>query len=193
MEKSKHNLDCTLIVKGHIAGDRIAAKQGFLPIKNPGNTFINKQGDYYILTSSGFRLCKKDPEEFSYDLPVGRPKTRTVLDTSRNYGGTPGMENTEFGLVFNTRFSKGDIISYDAQYGHQLVVESVSSYDTGPNIFYKTVVTYNTTDRTKYFPKDKMREGIVYVKIGNSVGEYSRSISDIAMSADELPIFLYKN
>jgi len=120
-------------------------------------------------------------EAITYDLPVnrGKAKCHTAIDTSDLYE-FPGIDESLFEIILNREFSKNDILTYDPQYGQQVIVSADHEVEkVGEN--YKHVVLFSTNDRTKYFPKEKLRAGISYMKIGHVLAEYDTSFSSLTM------------
>jgi hypothetical protein len=120
-------------------------------------------------------------QAITYDLPVDRtePMCQTAEDTSdeRDY---PGMDGTVFPIVLTQEFTKGDILTYDPIYGDQVHVSNAHEVEqVGEN--YRHWVILGTKDKTKWFPKDKLKAGIAYMKIGHIIGEYETDASTITM------------
>jgi hypothetical protein len=120
-------------------------------------------------------------ESITYDLPVTRTEVRcyTAQDTSNKYD-FPGIDGGVFEIVLSQEFTKGDILTYDAQYGEQVMVSSDHEVErVGENFLH--YVTYMTNDQRKWYPKDKLIAGIQYMKIGHALAEYDTAFSSINM------------
>lgn len=116
---------------------------------------------------------------FRYDLPV--TKTFTVVtteDTSRN-SLKPGIDGGLFDIVLNTsEFTAYDVLTYDAAYGCNLIISGeVPPRTEGDSTRYWCRVIGG---KAKYFPKEKLRPGISYWKIGHALGEYSTQFSKVS-------------
>lgn len=120
-------------------------------------------------------------ESITYDLPVTRTEVMcyTAEDTS-NKNDYPGIDGGVFEIILNQEFTKGDILSYDPQYGEQVMVSGDHEVErVGEN--FRHYVTYQTNDARKWFPKDKLKAGIQWMKIGHALAEYDTSFSSINM------------
>jgi hypothetical protein len=120
-------------------------------------------------------------ESITYDLPVTRVEVLcyTAQDTSNKYD-YPGIDGGVFELVLSQEFTKGDILSYDPQYGEQVMVSSDHEVErVGENFLH--YVVYMTNDNRKWFPKDKLVAGIKWMKIGHALAEYDTAFSGINM------------
>jgi hypothetical protein len=120
-------------------------------------------------------------ESITYDLPVTRTEVRcyTAQDTSNKYD-FPGIDGGVFEIVLSQEFTKNDILTYDAQYGEQVMVSSDHEVErVGENFLH--YVTYMTNDQRKWYPKDKLIAGIQYMKIGHALAEYDTAFSSINM------------
>lgn len=117
--------------------------------------------------------------KFTYDLPVRKPTgVYTAGDTS-DYSETPGIDGTVFPLKLDQPFTVGDVLTYDAQFGEQVVVsedhEVVQDGDT-----WVHMVKFVSNDAYGYFPSDRLKTGIQYFKVGHILGEYSEKFSNIS-------------
>lgn len=116
--------------------------------------------------------------KFTYDLPVRKPTgIYTSKDTS-NYSETPGVDGTVFPLGLDQPFTNGDVLTYDAQYGEQVVVSEDHPVEQDGDVWVHWV-KYVTNDAFGYYPSDKLKSGIQYFKIGHILGEYSEQFSNI--------------
>lgn len=115
---------------------------------------------------------------FTYDLPVYKPTgTFTMKDTS-GYSDFPGLDESVFPIALSKPYQPGDVLTYDKQYGAQLVVsEDHEVLQEGD--YYVHMVHMNTMDASAYFDKAKLVAGIQYWKIGHALGELSTQFSNI--------------
>jgi hypothetical protein len=121
----------------------------------------------------------EEGQSITYDLPVSREEAKcyTAEDTSALYD-RPGIDGSVFTIILSDEFTKGDILTYDPQYGQQVMVSNEHEVEqVGEN--FKHYVVYSTNDKTKFFPKDKLKAGIQYMKIGNALAEFDTSFSGI--------------
>jgi hypothetical protein len=123
----------------------------------------------------------EEGETITYDLPVNRDKARcyTAEDTS-SYTDYPGIDGNVFKIVLSHEFTKGDILTYDPQFGENIMVSEDHEVRRVADNFLH-YVTLNTQDKTKWYPKDKLKAGIQYVKIGNALAEFSTGFSGVNM------------
>jgi hypothetical protein len=120
-------------------------------------------------------------QSLTYDLPVSRKESRcyTAEDTS-NLQDYPGIDGAVFEIVLSHEFTKGDILTYDPYYGEQVMVsEEHDVLQEGEN--FRHYVIMMTNDKTKWFPKEKLKAGLSYFKIGHALAEYGTTYSGINM------------
>ena len=116
---------------------------------------------------------------FRYDLPVTKSfKVVTVEDTS-THSLKPGIDGSLFDIVLNTsEFTAYDVLTYDAAYGCNLIISGeVPARTEGDATRYWCRVIGG---KAKFFPKEKLRPGISYWKIGHALGEYSTQFSKVS-------------
>lgn len=121
-------------------------------------------------------------QSVTYDLPVSREDVScyTTEDTSTE-SVKPGIDGTVFTLVLNSEYTKGDILTYDPMYGEQVMVSDEHEVEPMGDSF-KHYVYYVTNDREKWFPADKLKAGIKYMKLTNVIGEYGTNFSNINLT-----------
>lgn len=116
---------------------------------------------------------------FTYELPVTKSKTGvyTTEDTS-SFSEAPGIDGTLFPIKLDEPFRNGDILTYDAFHGSQVIVsEDRAVVKEGDSwVHWVTLVDNNAA---AWFPVDKLKAGIQYFKIGHGLGEYSTKFSGI--------------
>jgi hypothetical protein len=133
-----------------------------------------------LFEDSAVLECGED-ESITYDLPVSRTEVKcySAVDTSGKYD-FPGIDEGVFELVLSQEFTKGDILTYDPQYGEQVMVSSQHEVErVGEN--FRHYVVYMTNDKTAYFPKDKLIAGLQWMKIGNALAELDTGFSSVNM------------
>lgn len=120
----------------------------------------------------------EEGQSLTYDLPVKRSnKCVTAIDTS-NLHEAPGIDGGVFEIVLDTQFTKGDVLTFDPQYGEQVIVDDNFDVEReGEN--YRHYVRLVTNDKREWFPKDKLKAGIEYVKIGHNLAEFGTDYSSI--------------
>ncbi len=115
---------------------------------------------------------------FTYDIPVVKPNGTFTTDDTSDYSDTPGIDGSVFPIVLDSIFQPGDILTYDAKYGEQVIVSEDHSVERVGDS-WKHWVKYVTMDSFKFFPADKLKAGIQYFKIDHALGEYSEQFSNI--------------
>lgn len=115
---------------------------------------------------------------FTYDLPVVKPTGCYTAADESGYSETPGIDGTVFPITLDQPFTPGDVLTYDAMYGEQVVVTEDEVVEQEGDT-WKHWVKFNTNDAHSFFPADKLKSGIQYFKIGHVLGEYSTQFSSI--------------
>lgn len=169
-------------VSAYLQNGEGAAHKKHLGMINLFNTTHNVAVPFMkdLFESSSVLSCEEG-ESILYDLPVVRSASRTYTaeDTS-NKNEAPGVDESYFELVLNTEFTKGDILTYDPQFGEQVIVSSEHEIERrGENFVH--LVQYSTNNRNAAFPKQWLVAGINYMKIGNVLAEYDTTFSSISM------------
>lgn len=121
-------------------------------------------------------------QSITYDLPVDRTEIKcyTAEDTSAEVD-YPGIDGGIFAIVLSNEFTKGDILGYDPVYGQQVMVSTEHEVEqVGEN--FRHYVTLQTNDKKKYFPKEKLKAGIEYVKISHKLNEFGTDYSSLTLS-----------
>lgn len=115
---------------------------------------------------------------FTYDLPVKKPTGCYTAGDTSTYSEAPGIDNTVFPLILDDIFQPGDILTYDAQYGEQVIIsedhEVIKEGDS-----WKHMVTMMTNNSGAWYPADKLKTGVEYFKVGHGLGEFSEKFSNI--------------
>lgn len=116
--------------------------------------------------------------KFTYDLPVKKTYGIYTTGDTSTYSEAPGIDGTVFPLELDQPFTSGDVLTYDAMYGEQVVVSSEHEVEQIGDSWVHWVI-YNTTDKSGWFPAEYLKPGIQYFKIGHTLGEYSTEFSNI--------------
>jgi hypothetical protein len=115
---------------------------------------------------------------FTYDLPVKKSTGCYTAGDTSDYAEAPGIDGTVFPIVLDEAFTPGDVLTYDAMYGEQVIVsedhEVIKEGDT-----WRHMVTLVSNDGGAWFPADKLKTGIQYFKVGHGLGEFSEKFSAI--------------
>lgn len=145
---------------------------------------FSNMADYRMPTYENFFKTKAVIEvngmdgKFTYDLPVTKPSGVFTSEDTSTFSDVPGIEGSVFPIILDQPFTKGDVLTYDAMHGSQVVVsEDYEVEQMGDS--WKHWVTLNTMEPAEYFPKEKLKAGIQYFKIGHILGEYSEQFSNI--------------
>ena len=116
--------------------------------------------------------------KFTYDLEVTKSSGVYTVDDTSTYSDTPGLDGTVFPIRLDQPYTIGDVLTYDAMYGQNVVVSEDYEVEQIGDMWehWVTMVTYNPQD---YYPKEKLKAGVQYFKIGHSLGEFSEKFSSI--------------
>ena len=115
---------------------------------------------------------------FTYDVPISENlECVTLVDTSMRYD-KPGIHETTFELILNREFTNGDVLTYNKLIGCQVYVVSDIPVRMDGDTFIHTVKLIEMNG-AKFFPKEKLRAGIRYFKVGFGAGEYTKKFSKI--------------
>ena len=120
----------------------------------------------------------EEGQRITYDLPVKRSNRCVTASDTSNEKEFPGIDGGVFQIVLDRGFSKGDVLTYDPMYGEQVVVDD--QFDIlreGEN--FRHFVRLVENDKRKWFPKDKLKAGLEYHKIGHGMGEFGTDYSQI--------------
>lgn len=128
----------------------------------------------------------EEGQSIRYDLPVEREdyKCYTMEDTSGLHE-FPGIDETYFEIVLSTEFTAGDILTYDFQFGDEVMVSSEHPV-TQSGETYRHVVSLNASDGKQYFPKEWLKAGIQWMKKTNALAEFDTSFSTITLAGNPL-------
>jgi hypothetical protein len=109
---------------------------------------------------------------FTYELPVYKSTCAvTMKDTSEEYE-QPGIDESYFQIALSKAYKPGEKLTYSLQYGEQVIVSEDYQVVQEGDYYIHTVMLIGN-DPEKWFPKDKLKKGVEYVKIGQSLGENS--------------------
>ena len=115
---------------------------------------------------------------FTYDMPVVKPTGCYTTEDTSEYAEAPGIDGTVFPIKLDQPFTVGDVLTYDAQFGEQVVVSEDHEVRKEADSWVHWVKFVNN-DAYAYYPADKLKAGIQYFKIGHILGEYSEKFSNI--------------
>lgn len=116
---------------------------------------------------------------FTYDLAVTKSRRGVyTTESTSDYSPAPGIDGMLFPIKLDQPFRNGDILTYDAMYGAQVIV-SEDRHVTKEGDSWVHWVTLVDNDAAAWFPTEKLMAGIEYFKIGHSLGEYSTQFSGI--------------
>lgn len=115
---------------------------------------------------------------FTYDIPVYKDGGLYTSQDTSDFTDFPGIDGSVFPLILDEPMQPGDVLTYDAMFGSQVVV-SEDHVVTNVGDGYKHMVTLNSQDPGEWFPKDKLKAGIAYWKTGHVLGEFSEKFSNI--------------
>jgi hypothetical protein len=114
---------------------------------------------------------------FTYDMPVNASHgVYTTVDKSNQ--PNPGIAGSVFEIVLSRKFAPGDVLTYDAQGSHNIIVSADYPVRQVGSDFLHTV-KYLAPSAKAWYPSDKLRAGIQYFKIHHLAGEFSTQFSGI--------------
>jgi hypothetical protein len=132
-------------------------------------TMIEKAGHISVDGTNG---------KFTYDMAIATSHgTYTTMDFSSQQNC--GIDGGVFRIALNTKFRPGDVLTYDAQGGRNLVVSGEYPVRQQGSDFIHTVRCLGQS-RKSWFPSDKLRPGIHYWKTGHLLGEFSTQFSGLS-------------
>lgn len=131
---------------------------------------------YMGMIKNGATISVNGPNgTFRYDIPVSKSfELVTVADTSNQY--KPGQDGGIFDIVLSHKFEPGDILTYNAKRGCQMIVSGEWEI-RNENGGWRHSVKMVSMSKFKYFPKEFLKAGVQYWKIGHGMGEYSTQYS----------------
>ena len=155
--------------KNHLGLINIYDRMGQRPLPMYKNFFQEKA----ILEVNGVN------GSFTYDLAVTKSRKGVYTsESTSDYSEAPGIDGTLFPIKLDQPFRNGDILTYDAMYGSQVIVsEDRPVVNEGDSWVHWVTLVDN--DSAAWYPTDKLKGGIEYFKIGHSLGEYSTKFSGL--------------
>lgn len=116
--------------------------------------------------------------KFTYDIPIEDYKgCYTSRDMSyQNYAGVDGAE---FKIMLSEEYTAGDVLTYDVEFGQQIIVShSMPVLQLGDG--FEHTVKLVTNDKEEWFLSSNLVKGITYYKINHAVeGEYGTRFSHV--------------
>lgn len=121
----------------------------------------------------------KEGQSVTYDQPVDLSEANcyTTKDTSTETE-EPGSDNRPFDVVLNLQFQPGDILTYDAMYGDQVIVSEDHRVEMDGEGWRHTVYL-QTTDPDESFDPAYLKDGIEWFKLSNKTPELGENFSSI--------------
>jgi len=121
-------------------------------------------------------------QTITYDLAVNREASKCmVIEDTSGDSEKPGADDGLFRIILSKEFAKGDVISYDSKRGVQVAVSDQHDVEPWGEGFLHWV-TLGTNNKVKYFPNDKLKPGVSFHKITNTIGEYGDGYSNITVN-----------
>lgn len=171
-----HHLDTGHLLKMNAGmGDRYADSTD-LGMITPWITtgYMERNGLFDMInTNSGVRRVMVDGHVARYQYPIGSQPTKVLEDISGT--DTPGIDGSAFKIRLNKRFGNSAIITPDKFMQVELVVTPEEIYGNEATGYVHTVKMNTTNSKYKYFPKEFLQPGIVYIRSGSILGEYSKT------------------
>lgn len=135
---------------------------------------------YLGMIKNGATISVNGPNgKYRYDLVNTKSFNICVAeDASDQY--KPGQDGGVFNLPLNHKYEPGDILTYDVRNGCQVIVSGEWEIKRASSEVFIHPVKLVSMDRFKYFPKDFLKPGVKYWKIGHGMGEYSTQYSSVS-------------
>lgn len=117
---------------------------------------------------------------FTYDTPIYKD-TGIYIENDLSSQLYAGVDGSTFLVALNKKFSKGDILTYDAEFGEQFIVTEDEEIKQKGTAFYHTVKLV-TNDPMATFPVEYLKKGVQYFKITHGMDEFGTSFSQFDFS-----------
>ena len=116
---------------------------------------------------------------FTYDVAIEEDKgCYTMKDMSHQ--PNPGVDGSKFKIVLNEKFSPGDVLSEDPEYGQQIIVTEDEIMELGDT--FEHTVKLASDDKEEWFLASNLAKGISYTKVSHNIfGEYGTNYSNVRM------------
>ncbi len=137
----------------------------------------------YRLVKDGARIRVNGVRgTFVYDEKVYQEDGIYTVDdmSDQEYAG---VDDSIFKLSLSMPFTVGDVLTYDAERGAQVFVSGDYKVDMVGDSYVHYVKLVKGSG-FEMFPKDKLKPGIKYVKIGHGLHEYATQFSNVHASAN---------
>jgi hypothetical protein len=117
--------------------------------------------------------------KFTYDVPVEEDRgTYTMKDMSHQTNA--GIDGSSFKIVLNKKFTAGDVLSNDPEYGQQIIVTEDEVMELGDT--FEHTVKLVSDDKREWFLASNLAKGISYTKVSHNIyGEYGTNYSHVNM------------
>lgn len=130
----------------------------------------------------------EEGQTIRYDTPVNKmwEKATITKDCSTINGERPGIGGTLIELYLSEEFSKSEVIAYDPRHGVQLIISDDHEVETDGEGFKHYALLYGA-GREDWFPLDKLKAGIQFIRVDHVLGEHDTSygmLSAIGSSTD---------
>lgn len=137
--------------------------------------YLMKPGMYEI-TGYGKNRIMVDDHIYSWKTPIMEGDTYVIEVLSE--GDKLGMDGQSFKFKLNKRkFANTDIITSDKYSQLAIYITADEIIQDGDGWVY-TGKLHTTNSKQKWFPRELMRSGMKFFKIGSIMGEYSQTYSD---------------
>lgn len=117
---------------------------------------------------------------FRYGIPVYKNTCAvTMADTSEDFE-QPGIDGSFFTIALSKAYMPGEKVTYSLAFGEQVIVSEDHQVIQEGEYFLHTVQLIGNDPRA-FFPKDKLKSGIEYYKVGQSIGENSTQFGNFEL------------
>lgn len=114
---------------------------------------------------------------FTYDIPIEEAKG-CVTELDYSFQQFAGIDGSPFKIAFDREYTKGDILTYDVEFGQQVIVTDDESVEMKGTAFIHTVKLI-TNDKLAHFPSHYLSKGVSYFKLSHAGGEYTTEFSHV--------------
>lgn len=188
-----HHLDTGHLLKMNAGiGDRFSDSTD-LGMITPWITtgYMERNGMFDMInTSKGVNRVMVDGHIARFQYPIGTQPTKVLEDISNT--SEPGIDGTTFKIRLNKRFGNGAIITPDKFLQVELVVTPDEIVGNEASGFIHTVKMNSTNSKYKWFPKEHLQAGTIFVRSGSIGSEYSRTYDTLgAVTAGHREYYLH--
>lgn len=114
---------------------------------------------------------------FTYDIPIEEDKG-CVTELDMSHQQFAGIDGSTFKIALDREYTKGDILTYDPEFGEQMIVTDDEEVEMKGTAFIHAVKLI-TNDKLRHFPSHWLAKGVSYFKLSHAGGEYTTEFSHV--------------